>query len=76
MKLSWRIKASFFKLIRPLFVKDLDVYEDFECEACGNPVLKRYFYCSKECSDIEDTSKTSQEFHDRCKEIRKRKGNL
>jgi hypothetical protein len=45
------IKAIVFKLIRPMFVKNIDPREDYECVMCGEPVLLRYLTCSKECSE-------------------------
>lgn len=50
MKLSWHIKAIFFKIIRPLFVRNVDSNEDFTCCLCGKPVLRRFLFCSKKCS--------------------------
>ena len=47
------IKTLIFRLIRPLFVKDICVNEDFECVECGEPVLKRMLYCSKKCYEKE-----------------------
>lgn len=38
-------------LIRPLFVKDWDFNEDFNCGGCGMPFLRRYLYCNQECED-------------------------
>lgn len=46
------IKALFFKLIRPLFVKGIDSNEDFVCVQCMEPVLKRQLFCSIKCAEI------------------------
>lgn len=46
-----KIKEKIFKLIRPLFVKDIDPNEDFYCGNCGKPVLTRILFCSQECDD-------------------------
>ena len=48
-KLSWRLLAAWHKLIRPLFVKDIDVNEDFECGNCRRPLLGRVLFCSEAC---------------------------
>jgi hypothetical protein len=45
------VKALFFKMIRPLFVKDIDPNEDYNCITCNEPVLYRDLYCSQECYD-------------------------
>lgn len=45
------IKAWLFSIVRPLFVRDLDPNEDFACMQCGEPVFRRYLYCSRECAD-------------------------
>lgn len=44
----------FYDLIRPLFVRNWDRNEDFVCGHCGRPVLRRYLYCSSECSERGD----------------------
>lgn len=44
-----RAKAWLFRLARPAFVRDVDPNEDYECVACGEPVLRRDLYCSDEC---------------------------
>ncbi len=50
MKLSWKIQEKFYKLIRPLFVKDVDLNEDYNCMQCDKPVLRRFLFCSEKCS--------------------------
>jgi hypothetical protein len=50
MKRSFML-ALFYKLIRPLFVRDADLNEDYECIVCGKPVLHRRLYCSRRCFD-------------------------
>jgi hypothetical protein len=40
-----KVKAFIFKLIRPLFVDDLDVNEEFNCVVCGTSVLRRKLLC-------------------------------
>ena len=49
-----KVKAWFYKLIRPVFVKDVHPNEDYECVICGEPVLRRYLTCSKKCADLFD----------------------
>lgn len=49
-----RLKAWLFRLVRPLFVKDVDTNEDYECVICGEPVLRRHLTCSRECSSDLD----------------------
>lgn len=44
------MKKFIFDLIRPLFVKDIDPNEDYNCMECGTPVLRRILYCSTKCS--------------------------
>lgn len=51
----WVIKDWFFKKIRFLFVEDIDPNEDFYCGACGEPVLRRYLFCSEKCSEQVET---------------------
>ena len=43
------IKAVAYKIVRPLFVRDVDPNEDYECVVCGEPVLRRYLTCSEPC---------------------------
>jgi hypothetical protein len=43
-----KLKHYFFKLIRPLFVSNIDPNEDFNCMICNEPVLKRYLTCDNE----------------------------
>lgn len=50
MKIRWKLLALFYSIIRPLFVKEVDSNEDYECGYCRKPVLKRYLFCSEECS--------------------------
>ncbi len=45
----YKILARFYKLIRPLFVEDIDPNEDFECIYCRRPSLDRILYCSDNC---------------------------
>lgn len=49
-----KIKAFFFKLIRPLFVDNVNPNEDYECVMCREPVLRRYLTCSKKCAEKLD----------------------
>lgn len=49
----WKLLAFIFNIIRPLFVDNVDKNEDYECMACGKPVLKRHLFCSDKCSDLE-----------------------
>ena len=50
----FKLKSLFFKLIRPLFVEDIDLNENFNCVICDEPVLKRYLTCSQQCSKNMD----------------------
>lgn len=45
--------SLFYDLIRPLFVKDVDPNEDYNCIRCGWPVLRRQLFCSKACYKAE-----------------------
>ena len=45
-----RIKAWLLRMIRPLFVGDVDPNEDYECCQCGEPVLERHLFCSAKCA--------------------------
>lgn len=45
----WRVLAVFYRVIRPLFVRDVDPNEDYNCTMCCKPVLRRYLTCSKKC---------------------------
>ena len=47
--MSRSFKRFLFKLIRPLFVTNIDPNEEFECVICGEPVLKRKLVCSNLC---------------------------
>ena len=47
---SWAVMAFVYRIIRPLFVKDLDPNEDYVCLMCCKPVLTRDLYCSAKCS--------------------------
>lgn len=48
------LHAWFFKLIRPMFVKDIDPNEDFACIWCSRPVLERVLFCSAKCLNDAD----------------------
>lgn len=50
-KLRRRIKARVFKIMRPIFVPDVDPREDFNCGHCGEPVLTRVLVCSDACGE-------------------------
>lgn len=56
-----KIKLLIFKIIRPLFVRNIDSNEDFCCTICGNPVLYRQLTCSKICSDRLNTMEINDE---------------
>jgi hypothetical protein len=53
------IKTRLFNLIRRFFVADWDRNEDYICGNCGEPVLKRYLYCSLECKEHHHLHLTS-----------------
>jgi hypothetical protein len=42
-------KKTLFDLIRPLFVRDIMPDEEFLCEECRAPVLRRTVFCSRDC---------------------------
>lgn len=62
MKLHWPLLAILYNVVRPLFVEDIDVNEDYRCCWCVKPVLTRLLFCSKACNDRFDTE--MQELHD------------
>jgi hypothetical protein len=55
------IKKWFFKLIRPLFVRNVDSNEDFSCGHCGEPVLKRFLFCSDYCTEASGFMRMPEE---------------
>lgn len=48
----WKLLEIFYKIIRPLFVSDIDPNEDYNCGTCNKPVLKRYLFCSHKCENV------------------------
>jgi endogenous inhibitor of DNA gyrase (YacG/DUF329 family) len=50
---NWAMKWVFDR-IRFLVVPDWDINEDYRCEYCGKPVLRRFLFCSAKCSDAEE----------------------
>lgn len=50
----WKLLAVVYHVIRPLFVEDIDVNEDYECCWCVKPVLTRMLFCSHACQDRFD----------------------
>ncbi len=48
------LKRRFYKIIRPLFVLNIDPNEDFECGWCKEPLLRRVLFCSSECSFLSE----------------------
>lgn len=64
-----------YKMIRPLFVKNIDPNEDFYCVYCNKPVLERYIFCSKECSELLEFNEilpyTNEEIIERMEEAEK-----
>lgn len=42
-------KQLFFDIIRPLFVRDIKPGEEFLCEECRGPMLRRVVFCSQKC---------------------------
>lgn len=48
-QLFYKILDIWYKIIRPFYVKDPDINEDYKCEFCNKPVLTRALYCSTEC---------------------------
>jgi hypothetical protein len=42
-------KQFFFYLIRPLFVRNIRPNEEFRCEECRGPMLRRTIFCSRDC---------------------------
>ena len=51
-KMRKRFKSFIFETIRPLYVKDIDINEDFFCMRCCEPVLGRTLYCSTKCYQL------------------------
>ena len=48
--LLWRrILARVYRAIRPLFVRDVDPNEDYECIQCGYPMVGRWRVGCLEC---------------------------
>jgi len=52
--LNWKLRALVYRIIRPLFVEDVDPNEDYECCWCVKPVLTRMLLCSEACQDRFD----------------------
>jgi len=52
--LRYRLLSRFYDIIRPLFVEEWDHNEDYLCGYCCKPVLRRYLYCSVQCSEEQD----------------------
>lgn len=50
-----------YRVVRPLFVNDVDV--NYECCWCVKPVLTRMLFFSKACNDRFDEE--MQDLHDR-----------
>ena len=48
------IRKTIFDFIRKNFWSDYDPNEDFNCGYCGKEMLRRFLFCSKECSDKFD----------------------
>ena len=46
-----KLKARLYAFIRPLFVKRVDINEDYECMSCREPVLQRDLFCSDRCRE-------------------------
>lgn len=46
------LKTLVFDLIRPLFVKNIKPNEEFLCETCRGPILRRVVFCSSKCHNI------------------------
>lgn len=58
----WAFLDWFYSKIRFLFVNNVDPNEDFYCMFCDKPVLKRYLFCSVQCSNMfEELEKEGQE---------------
>lgn len=61
-----RLKAWLYRLIRPLFVRDIDPNEEYVCVMCCEPVLRRSLTCSKRCAhEFELALASPQEIPDR-----------
>lgn len=48
----WWFLGGLYRLIRPLFVEDIDSNEDYVCGSCGKPVLRRSLFCSDRCNQV------------------------
>ena len=59
------IKNWLFRLIRPLFVANVDPSEDYECIMCEEPVLRRRLTCSASCEAELDLAMAAREVPDR-----------
>jgi hypothetical protein len=57
-RVRWWLIEQFYSSIRAAFVGNLDLHEEFSCGHCSRPLLRRYLYCSAECS------RASDELHD------------
>lgn len=53
---KWKLLDIFYEIIRFLFVKNIDINEDFNCGMCNKPVLRRYLFCSIKCEKNFDKS--------------------
>lgn len=51
MRIYYWLLNKFYNFIRPLFVNEIDLNEEYICCWCSKPVLKRWLYCSFECED-------------------------
>jgi hypothetical protein len=48
-----KLKAFVYRVVRPIFVADVDPNEDFVCTICSTPVLFRHLTCRRgECRTI------------------------
>ena len=49
LKPWWKVLMTWYCIIRPLFVEDINVNEDYNCCECNKPVLRRVMLCSVKC---------------------------
>lgn len=52
--LWWLGLSLAYSTVRWAFVHDLDPNEDFNCQHCSKPVLRRHMYCSNACRFMDD----------------------
>lgn len=67
---KWRLRAFVFRIIRPLFVRNVNANEDYLCCHCEKPVLRRLMYCSLACSLAGEVDHLAEIVYDLGKVVR------